>query len=69
MNLTRGFYRALGCRDCMVEVVTVKYAGELYSKAHIRILGLTNGRLYETIRNCKLWHHKINHWKKISYYG
>lgn len=66
MYLNKGYYRALGADSCMVEVVKIKYRGETYCMAMIRLIGIRNGVLYETIRNAKLYYHRITHWKKIT---
>ena len=66
MYLNKGFYTRIGGQDIIIEVVKIKFRSPTYCKAMIRLIGMRNGVLYETICNAKLEYKNISHWKKIT---
>jgi hypothetical protein len=66
MIINKGYFTRPGTPDLIIDVVKVKYRGDKYCCAMIRLIGAHNGILYGTIKNAKLFYHKISHWQKIT---
>ena len=65
--LTKGFYIADNS-DLLIEVFYIPYQNSEYSKVKLNIFNKYNGIAYESRKNYKLIHSKIDHWKKVDPY-